>query len=424
MVVWVVSFTIAYRNNTVKELCITYNGNEVFSEGSDQDIEMATQLPKFNDFLVSLGIYGVPNLPDDVLDYTFRFSAVTTDGRISVVGSNEDTTAIDADLSVLLSDEVFIQTFTRTPYSNTQNQILLGFRHLRYQYNGPCCTVSVLGNTFDVGFDYQDDADWAILLAKILSLGASFTDVLITTLYDQSGNGNHLSMLDLNHAPHLFSYNSLSGKVKCAAYFNYGGDPGGQGNRPDGIGEYLNNLNLPVPITTLCSFWVSGQLDTIILLEHYQHRMFSVAVDPSHDGLWRCACSPSGYDYPYNYFSVVGPRSPGVTTADTNIAIVPLPYTCHYRASEEYQEQWYEDYPTGDSDFYTMDTRPYHIIPNATQCSLGYMISIENAACWLGWVFEVCMILPVNDSLRENINTNVISSIMTPEADKIVPIMF
>lgn len=87
--IWHVSFNIAYKDGTTKgvELVLDNYGQRKV-QGRWEDWDMARRLPKYVEFLASLEISGVSVLPENVASYTFRFSAISADNSVNVLGGS------------------------------------------------------------------------------------------------------------------------------------------------------------------------------------------------------------------------------------------------------------------------------------------------------------------------------------------------
>jgi len=122
MVTWNLSFTIAYTDNTIKEIGIIQDdGGLRQTAGTAADLDTAMHLPKFVDFLSSIGITSTAILPTDIRNYTFRFSSITTNGHINVLGGTDTlddqiiTNDLNGVMADLLADPGFQQIFAQYP---------------------------------------------------------------------------------------------------------------------------------------------------------------------------------------------------------------------------------------------------------------------------------------------------------------------
>lgn len=122
MVVWHVSFYIAYKDNSNKAVEVVKDNSGVRRiAGNAADWAIAKKLPKFVEFMSNLGVTESPVLPDNISGYVFRFSATTTNGTVHVVGSNDRLSPdlITNDLagvaSELQSDTSFVNYFSQNP---------------------------------------------------------------------------------------------------------------------------------------------------------------------------------------------------------------------------------------------------------------------------------------------------------------------
>ncbi len=116
------SFTIAYKDETVKEIGIVKDdaGFRLLS-GTQEELGAAIKLPKFVDFMAALSMTGnfalVSDLPPNVQDYVFRFSAVIVGTDVHVYGGssvldNEVITDVPIiAMQELLNDEDFTSLF-------------------------------------------------------------------------------------------------------------------------------------------------------------------------------------------------------------------------------------------------------------------------------------------------------------------------
>ena len=122
MVVWHVSFSIAYKDDTKKAIEIVKDNYGVRRvAGSSADWAMAKKLPKFVEFINNIGASESPVLPENISSYVFRFNAITTNGTVNVVGSNDAlspgyvTNDLAAVTTELLSDTSFQNYFLGNP---------------------------------------------------------------------------------------------------------------------------------------------------------------------------------------------------------------------------------------------------------------------------------------------------------------------
>jgi len=119
MIVWALSFNIAYRDGTTSILEITRGEKVVDLRKSDNVTwSKCKRLPKFVNFINNLGGNLSPSLPADVADYNFRFTATTADGHIRVLGGSdvlENQSTSNVDLATmyayLRSDRKFASYF-------------------------------------------------------------------------------------------------------------------------------------------------------------------------------------------------------------------------------------------------------------------------------------------------------------------------
>lgn len=122
MVVWHVAFNIAYKDDSKTSVEIVKdNGGLRRLQGSASLWAMAKKLPKFVEFSATLGIAETAVLPENVASYTFRFSAITTNGQVNVLGSSDalgnqvitnDLAAVSSDLN---ADADFDRYFNSNP---------------------------------------------------------------------------------------------------------------------------------------------------------------------------------------------------------------------------------------------------------------------------------------------------------------------
>ena len=129
--VWHASFNIAYTDGTKKAVEIVKDEYGFrFVYGNSNDWFTAAKLPKFAQLLSVFGVTVQPALPDNVSSYVFRFSAITTNGAVNVIGSNDaltnnvvtnDLEAVVADLS---SDEQFSYYFNDQPWVDSALEAL------------------------------------------------------------------------------------------------------------------------------------------------------------------------------------------------------------------------------------------------------------------------------------------------------------
>lgn len=112
---WHTSVNIAYKDDTKKAIEVVSDDYGFrFVYGNSAEWYAAIRLPKIAAFMNAIGIVVTPELPENVASYTFRFSAITTNGSINVLGSNDalvdqvvtnDLQAVMADLN---ADEDFV----------------------------------------------------------------------------------------------------------------------------------------------------------------------------------------------------------------------------------------------------------------------------------------------------------------------------
>jgi len=119
--IWNCSFTIAYNDGSIEHVGVVKDEDgSRFTAGSDNDFADAIKLPKFVEFLATLGISSTAVLPDNVVDYNFRFYALSANGRVDVLGTTEDLSPVnitsdDLIVSDLTSDSDFNAYFNTTP---------------------------------------------------------------------------------------------------------------------------------------------------------------------------------------------------------------------------------------------------------------------------------------------------------------------
>lgn len=108
MVVWSLSFNIAYKDGT-KALFELAQNEKAFSVRKDDRItwSVCKKLPKFFNFMGAIGLGGLQDLPEDIADYNFRFSAITTNGHIHVLGGTDvlnDEFICNVDISTIMEE--------------------------------------------------------------------------------------------------------------------------------------------------------------------------------------------------------------------------------------------------------------------------------------------------------------------------------
>lgn len=108
MVVWAVSFNVAYKDGSQSFVEITQNEKALsVRQGDKATWAICKKLPKFISFLTTLGIGGTAVLPDDIADYNFRFTATTTNGNIHVLGGTdllEEQTVCNVDMPTIYAE--------------------------------------------------------------------------------------------------------------------------------------------------------------------------------------------------------------------------------------------------------------------------------------------------------------------------------
>lgn len=206
-ITWNFAITICYLDNSIKEIGVVKDDSGMrFTAGTIDDFNIAITLPKLNAFLLAIG-YGVsppPTPPENVKDYTFRFSAVTI-GSINVLGSSSDVDGealsndLDAATAALNADNDFVSLF---PSSEEPR-------------------IALLANTAYVDYIIGDPARGASnLQASFESLGLAvhpFTDISDVGIINATAGRCILVIPELESGP---LYPSLSDDAK-AAIFNF-----------------------------------------------------------------------------------------------------------------------------------------------------------------------------------------------------------
>lgn len=127
MVVWHASFYIALKDNSNKSVEVVQDRFGVRRiAGTASDWANAKKLPKFVEFLSTLGISESAVLPENVASYVFRFSATTTNGTVNVVGSNDQLAnqVVANDLPAVTSQLTQDQGFNSYFIGNPENSLL------------------------------------------------------------------------------------------------------------------------------------------------------------------------------------------------------------------------------------------------------------------------------------------------------------
>jgi hypothetical protein len=124
MIIWSISFIIAYKDGSIKEIGAVkdeYGYRQL--AGTPEELAIVAHLPKFDRFLTSMGLGGNSYLPDNISDYAFRFSAITTNSSLHVIGSSTDSSGgdfsvVDDDaIAYLTNDESFQEVFSNITYN-------------------------------------------------------------------------------------------------------------------------------------------------------------------------------------------------------------------------------------------------------------------------------------------------------------------
>lgn len=90
MIIWSVGFNLAYKDGSKLMFEVSKEEKGVTLRNDDAAAwATCVKLPKFVDFLTTLGIGGVAEMPADLLDYTFRFTGTTANGYIHVIGGSD-----------------------------------------------------------------------------------------------------------------------------------------------------------------------------------------------------------------------------------------------------------------------------------------------------------------------------------------------
>ena len=91
MIIWSVGFNVAFEDGSKASIeAVQDKAGTRLIMGTAAEFDMAIRLPKFAEFLNSMGVGGVSYTPPTVVSYDFRFSSLSVNGQIHVCGSNED----------------------------------------------------------------------------------------------------------------------------------------------------------------------------------------------------------------------------------------------------------------------------------------------------------------------------------------------
>jgi len=108
MVIWSVSFNLAYNDGTASILEITKDEKSInLRKSNNVTWSICKRLPKFASFIDSLGGSVSSMIPDNVADYNFRFTATTTNGHIHVLGGSdalEAETVCNVDIATIYAE--------------------------------------------------------------------------------------------------------------------------------------------------------------------------------------------------------------------------------------------------------------------------------------------------------------------------------
>lgn len=180
MVVWHASFVIAYKDNTNKAVEVVQDRFGVHRiAGTAGDWSNAKKLPKFVEFLATLGISENAVLPENVASYVFRFSATTTNGAVNVLGSND-----------VITNQVVTNNLSTVTSELTSDQ---GFRS--YFIGNPEMTLLFINDSY-IDYDENNSSSegWT-LLKGLESFGVdhmTFTAFDAASLQDTLAQGNKL----------------------------------------------------------------------------------------------------------------------------------------------------------------------------------------------------------------------------------------
>lgn len=183
MIVWSVAFNIAYKDDTILSVeAVQDKAGLRMVMGTLGQLKKAKKLPKFAEFLSSLGLEAASELPADVASYDFRFTATATNGYTYVCGSNDklggSNIASDAEIFDKLKEDVGFNRMFSTE-------------------------LVILTNTDYVDYNPGDEsAEASNLIESIESFGKSvamFTDVSLSGLQTAIGTATHLLIPELEN---------------------------------------------------------------------------------------------------------------------------------------------------------------------------------------------------------------------------------
>lgn len=208
MAVWTVAFNLAYKDETqgLLEIVQDDKGGVRFVYGDTELWAVCKRLPKFAEMMTALG-YGIDsNMPDNIAAYNFRFSAMTTNGYVDVVGGSDKTSPN----VVTNNDQILVELQQDAGFSRYFGNVylLINDDYVDYVVNPGTELEHEVNNLMDL-MDGQ-----GIAYSTFTSLSAS--------TFDNMGSASKLLIPELEEDDILPGLNS-GAKAAIANYVSRGG---------------------------------------------------------------------------------------------------------------------------------------------------------------------------------------------------------
>jgi len=191
MITWSVSFTIAYKDDTTKYVEVVQDkGGVRLSMGSIDDWRTARRLPKFSAFTEAYGFGFIPNLPNNIASYNYRFTATATNGHVNVLGSSSELSPGAINNSALVVSELLADD---------------GFA----AYLMPSATVLINTTYIDYDPDFENVSyEGSNIIASLLQYGVevkTFTDITAEGITAALVGVDLMLIPETENAPLIFS---------------------------------------------------------------------------------------------------------------------------------------------------------------------------------------------------------------------------
>jgi len=249
MVVWSVAFNIAYKNGTSKCVEVVQDNRGLrLSLGTMSDWHIAKRLPKFSEFTAAYGFGYVASLPSNIAAYNFRFTAITTNGHINVLGSDEKLSPGSVNNDVAIAAELIADSGFAS-YLVPSAMVMINTDYVDYDPNNADAEASnVIATLSEYGVDTRTFTDIsangfraALADTTVLIIPENENDTLVLSEEANAvirdyvdGGGTFLFMeTSLDYVNQIFSWSIATNegtvlpfdKSESAAAYGFGGCP-------------------------------------------------------------------------------------------------------------------------------------------------------------------------------------------------------